>query len=449
MSHLDELKCMDSLFDALYPLCRSIMGEGLRKSFDILREYIPLEMLHFKTGEQVLNWTVPREWVIRDAWIKDEYGNKILDFKDSNLHVINYTTKIHEMVNLQTLKEHTYTLPELPEAIPYVTSYYKERWGFCMQYERYKNLQEGTYEVFIDSELKEGTLEVGHTILKGNIDKEILLSAYLCHPSMANNELSGPIVLAMLYNRIKKWESRNLTYRFVVNPETIGSIAYLSRYGQELKDKMYSGLVLTCMGGDTSLRYKMSRKENTPINEVIDYLINTNSVNIRKEGFTPLYGSDERQYCSPGFNLPVGQMARLSYGSYPEYHTSLDNKELMGIENLLKSVDELEKILLILDNNGYYINKKTYGEVKLSDYDLYPTLNCNDSRGASTDENLESRQFLNSILMLLSYSDGYNNLIDIATRLGYNIEKIIPIVALLKQKGLLEGPYYFKGEKTV
>jgi aminopeptidase-like protein len=449
MSSIDELKVIEGLFDDLYPLCRSITGEGLRKSFNILKKHIPLELLHFETGEQVLNWTVPREWLIRDAWIKDEFGNKVVDFKESNLHVINYTIGIHKKVDLKTLKEHIHTLPQLPEAIPYVTSYYKERWGFCMQYEKYEKLQEGIYEVFIDSELKDGTLEVGHTILEGNTNKEVLLSAYLCHPSMANNELSGPIVLAMLYNRIKKWDNRNLTYRFVVNPETIGSIAYLSRYGKELKDKMHSGLVLTCLGGNALLRYKMSRKENAPIDGLISYLVNTKVIDARKWGFTPLNGSDERQYCSPGFNLPVGQIARLVYGDYPEYHTSLDTKELMGIDNILKSVDELETILMLLDKNGYYINTKPYGEVKLGDYDLYPTLNSEKSRVVSTDSRLDSRQMLDSILMLLSYSDGNYSLIDIAAKLGYNVDNLIPVVELLKQKGLLEGPYFIKGEKTL
>lgn len=449
MSNVDEIKNIERLFDDLYSLCRSITGEGLRKSFDILKTYMPLELLHFKTGEQVLNWTIPKEWIVKDAWIKDEHGNKIIDFKDSNLHVINYTIGIHEKMDLQTLKEHIHTLPQLPQAIPYVTSYYKERWGFCMQHEKYEKLQDGIYEVFIESELKDGTLEVGHTVLAGNTDKEVLLSAYLCHPSMANNELSGPIVLAMLYNRIKKWENRNLTFRFVVNPETIGSIAYLSRYGEELKAKMHAGLVLTCLGGKTSLKYKMSRRENAPIDELVQYLVNTKSIDVISRGFTPLHGSDERQYCSPGFNLPVGQMARLVYGSYPEYHTSMDTKELMGIDNLLKSVDELENILRLLDKGGYYINTKPYGEVKLGDYDLYPSVNSHENIRTSTDTQLDSRQLLNSILMLLNYSDGKHSLIDIAAKIGLNLDELITVVELLKQKGLLEGPYFIKGEKTV
>ncbi len=445
MDHAAELKNIENLFDRLYPLCRSITGEGLRKSFEILSEYIPLKLLHFKTGEQILNWVVPKEWVIRDAWIKDADGNKVIDFKENNLYVINYSTGIHKKVDLSTLKEHIHTLPHLPKAIPYVTSYYKERWGFCMEYEKYQKLKEGIYEVFIDSELKDGTLEVGHAFLKGEQNQEVLLSSYLCHPSMANNELSGPIVLAMLYNRIKKWEKRNLTYRFVINPETIGSIAYLSQYGQELKKKLYSGLVLTCLGGSTSLRYKMSRKEDAPIDQLMRYLKNANDMELRVWDFTPINGSDERQYCSPGFNLPVGQMARLVYGSYLEYHTSLDNKELMGIENLKKSVDEIEKILKLLDANGYYINTKPYGEVKLSDYDLYPTLNSYEKRTASSDVMAENRQWLDMILILLNYSDGHYNLTDIASKYQLNLEALVSAAEVLKNKDLLKGPYFIKG----
>lgn len=444
-----ELLEMERLFDRLYPICRSITGEGLRQSLDILGEYIPLEREKFFTGEKVLNWSIPKEWVIREAWIKDEKGKAVLDFKDHNLHVVSYSIPVNKEVDLEELKAHLYTVPDMKNAIPYVTSYYDQRWGFCMTHAKYETLKEGKYRVYIDSDLVDGQLDLGQALIPGESTKEVFLSAYLCHPSMANNELSGPIVLAMLYNRILKWKKRNLSYRFVVNPETIGSIAYLSRYGDMLKLRMHTGMVLTCLGGTSCLRYKMSRMYWSPLDDVVRHLQSKNIVPFTTLGFSPVNGSDERQYCSPGFNLPVGQMARLVYGSYPEYHTSLDTKELMGIENLQNSVNEIEKVLLAVDYDGYYINTHPYGEVKLSDYDLYPKINSPNTRSVSTERISDGRDLLNSVLVILNYSDGYYKLTQIADLLGKSVLDLIPVVELLKEKKLLEGPYFTKGERTV
>lgn len=444
MTYNEEIMLMDKLFDELYPICRSITGEGLRKSLQIISEYVPLNILEFNTGEIVLNWEIPQEWVIRDAWIKDEKGNKILDFNECNLHIINYSASINKEMSLEELLPHIYTKPSLPNAIPYVTSYYNRRWGFCMTHSQYEGLEPGEYHVFIDSEFIDGKLSIGHTLLEGESKKEILISSYLCHPSLANNELSGPIVLAFLYNRIKNWEKRNFTYRFVLNPETIGSIAYLSKYGKHLMDNLYFGLVLTCLGGATNLSYKKSRRGDAPIDELADHLFSKREIEGHIREFTPCNGSDERQYCSPGFNLPVGQMARLVYGTYKEYHTSLDNKELMGIENIYKSLNEIELILKANEYNGYYINRFPYGEIKLDKYDLYPDMNGPTTSMYSNRRKRDGRFELNCILMILNYSDGQHTLIDIADKCNCSILDLIPIVEKLKDKKVLLGPYYSK-----
>lgn len=442
---MQELVEIENLLDNLYPICRSITGEGLRESLNILSMHLPLEILGFKTGEKALNWEIPQEWIIRDAWIKDKNEVKVLDFKDNNLHVINYSAPINKEITLEELLQHIYTNPSLPNAIPYVISYYKKRWGFCMEYAKFKELEEGKYHAFIDSEFIDGELNLGHTMLKGESEKEILISSYLCHPSMANNELSGPIVLAFLYKRIFKWKKRNFTYRFVVNPETIGSIAYLSRFGEQLIKHMYSGIILTCLGGDMSLSYKKSRRGDTPIDKITAHLFDSKVICGTMREFTPINGSDERQYCSPGFNLPVGQFAKLIYGQYKEYHTSLDNKELMGIENVLKSIDEIELILKANEYNGYYINQYPYGEIKLDKYDLYPDMNGPSTNGYSNSNKMDGRQELNYILMILNYSDGEHTLLDIAQKCNCNILNLVDIVDKLIAKGVLEGPYFEKG----
>ncbi len=439
-----ELFKIEKLFDALYPICRSITGEGLRKSLNIISKYIPLEILNFKTGQKVLNWEIPEEWIIKDAWIKNENGEKILDFKNNNLHVVNYSAPINKKTELEELKQHIHTKPNLPNAIPYAISYYKKRWGFCMEHAKFEGLKEEKYHVFIDSEFIDGELNLGHTLLKGESEKEILISSYLCHPSMANNELSGPVVLTFLYNRISKWEKRNFAYRFVLNPETIGSIAYLSKFGDELIKNMYSGIILTCLGGDMNLSYKKSRMGGSPIDGLTAHLFDTNTINGAMRGFTPISGSDERQYCSPGFNLPVGQFAKLVYGSYKEYHSSLDTKELMGIENLQKSLDEIELILKINEYNGYYINLYPYGEIKLDEYDLYPDMNSPSNRKYSNNTSIDGRKQLNYILMILNYSDGQHTLLDIAKKCNCSILDLVEIIDKLKEKSVIEGPYFEK-----
>ncbi|MFD2116969.1 DUF4910 domain-containing protein [Paenibacillus yanchengensis] len=439
---MNELQQMDQLFDRLFPLFRSITGEGVRQTLHILQEYIPLEIEEIPSGTTVFDWTIPKEWVIREAWIKDSSGREIINITNSNLHVVNYSEPIDRIVSLDELKQHLFTIPHLPDAIPYVISYYKERWGFCMSQQQLDALVDDQYHVYIDSEKMDGVLNYAQAVLPGKSKREVLITSYICHPSMANNELSGPIVAAFLYQRLKKWEQREFTYRFVFHPETIGSIAYLAKYGEHLKENLYSGMVLTCLGGkDKSLSYKMSRKKQAPLNALVEYMVKYGKSDMGMRSFSPLNGSDERQYCSPGFNLPMGQFSRMVYGQYPGYHNSLDTKEEMTIEALLQSVDELEEILQLQELNGFYYNLKPFGEPQLSKYDLYPDLNAPTIRGKSSNTLIDNRQHLNQVLMLLNYADGIHSLTDIAAKMNYPLKDYKMSIDRLKEAGLLDGPF--------
>ncbi|MED4730256.1 DUF4910 domain-containing protein [Aneurinibacillus migulanus] len=445
-----ELIEMDRLFDRLFPICRSITGPGLRETLSILREYVPLDTLHVPTGTKVLDWEIPQEWRIRAGWLKGPDGRKIVDFSDSNLHVINYSEPVDEHFSLKELKPHLHTLPHLPDAIPYVISYYKRRWGFCLPYRVYETLPEGQYHAYIDSEFVHGELTMAHAILPGESEKEILISSYICHPSMANNELSGPIVAAFLYRRLAAWKNRRFTYRFVFVPETIGSISYLHHFGHEMKEKVHTGLVLTCLGGtgknkeEIPLSYKYSRKEHAPIDEIVAHLFEKGVIEGNTRPFTPAFGSDERQYCSPGFNLPIGQMARMVYGWYEGYHNSLDTKEFMTIEALYRSVNEIENVLYAVELDGYYVNRHPYGEIKLDKHNLYPDMNGPSMRGKSNNTVVDGKTFLHRLLTMLNYADGEHTLREIAVRCSCSILDMKPIIRTLQEKNLLVGPFVEK-----
>ncbi|MCG8514477.1 MAG: DUF4910 domain-containing protein [Halanaerobiales bacterium] len=441
-----ELNELELLYDRLFPICRSITGPGLRETLAILSDYLPLESFSVKTGTKVLNWQVPQEWRINQAWLIGPDGSKIVDFKWNNLHILNYSQPVDRVLDLEELKKHLYTVPVQPEAVPYVTSYYQPRWGFCLAHHSFESLPHGEYHAYIDSQLIDGELNYAHAILPGESKQEILISTYVDHPSMANNELSGPITAAFLYQRLLGWPKRRFTYRFVFVPETIGTIAYLAHFGPELKEKIYSGLVLTCIGGKADLTYKLSRREDTPLDRIIRHLFSTEAISGRIRPFTPTHGSDERHYCSPGFNLPVGQLARL--WGYPEYHTSLDNKELITIESLQQSVDEIEKILRLFETDGYYLNKYPYGEIKLDQYNLYPDLNSRDMSDAFINKAVKDRNQLNQLLVVLNYADGENSLLDMAEKYNYKIAELKYIVEILQEQKLLTGPF-LKGEKTI
>ena len=447
------------LFDRLYPHLRSILGKGYRDSLEILKEYIPFETEVYKSGTKVLNWSVPKEWEIDEAYIEDESGKKVIDIKNCNLHVVNYSAPVDMVMPLSELKSHIYTSSSDRKAIPYTISYYKERWGFCMSKEQLESLPEGNYHAVIKSRFADGALVTGQTVLEGQSKKEILISTYLCHPSMANNELSGPLVQAILYQKIKAWKHRKYTYRFVINPETIGSIAYLSRYGKELLDVLKAGIVLTCLGGEEEcLRIKLSKSATAPFDvltgSVNAYLSDKEKSELkvsalfkeeslktgpfRVKAFDPAEGSDERQYCSCGFNLPVSQISRKTYGTYKEYHTSLDTKELMGIDNVIDSAQKIEALLKMLEDEQYYKTIYPYGEVKLGDYDLYPSINCDGVKSSDNELINSDPQFVRKVMFILSYSDGTVPLSELCKKLNCPLENLKKICSVLVKKGLLK-----------
>lgn len=300
---------IDSLYKKLWPICRSLTGPGLRESFQILKELAPFELSEIPSGKKVLDWEIPLEWDIKDAWIKDPSGQKIVDFKKNNLHVLGYSTPIHSKFSLGELKNHLHSLPELPAAIPYLTSYYKPAWGFCLPHDQFKDLSEGIYEVFIDSTLQPGSMTRGEIFLPATTptNREIFLTSYLCHPSMANNELSGPIVLTLLYQIIKSWPVRNFNFRFLIAPETIGAISYLSDHGDQLKTNLKAGFVITCCGDPGNFTYKRSRHADASLNRLVEHELAHLGLPHQVQDFFP-FGSDERQYCSPGFDLEMGSI---------------------------------------------------------------------------------------------------------------------------------------------
>lgn len=430
---------LESLFDELFPICRSVAGEGFRSSLAIFQRHMPLEIETVPTGTAVFDWTVPPEWNIRSARLTGPDGQIIADLAQSTLAVVNYSEPVNRRLSLADLRPHLHSLPAHPDAIPYVTSYYKRTWGFCLSDRALQSLPEGEYHALIDSEFStEGGVQFGHCVLAGDSANEILLTSYLCHPSLANNELSGPLVLLGLFDRIRRWPRRRFTYRFLLNPETIGSLCFLHRYSGHLREKLVSGIVLTCLGGPSpTLSYKMSRKGNSLTDRTLQYLREKEGRPLEIRPFDPTCGSDERQYCSPGFNLPVGQIVRTAYGQYAEYHTSLDTKEFMGIPNLVRSIDGIEEILQAIEAAGRFVNLKPYGEPQLGPRGLYPNMNSAATRAKSTDVVIDARQFLNRVLTVLSYTDGNNDMMEIAVRCGCRLAELAEVVSKLEDAGLL------------
>lgn len=439
MDGLSERAWLNKRFDELWPLTRSITGPGIEKSLEILQSDIPIDVEYVSSGTEVFDWEVPMEWRIREARLVGPDGTVYANLDETNLAVVNYSEPVDRWLSLEELDPHLYTDPEVPDATPYVTSYYDREWGFCLPHSTYETLPDGEYHAYIDSEFVDGRLPFGHTTLEGESNEEVLLSSYLCHPSMANNELSGPLVLSMLYNRIKEWDQQHYTYRFVLAPETIGSLCYLDRYGDHLQQHLISGAVLTCLGGPAeSLRYQYSRNGSSLLDEVVRNQSNYGESSIRTTEFTPINGSDERQYCSPGFDLPVGQFARTVYGEYDGYHNSNDTREFMTIDALVRSADEIESVLTTLKIGERFQNTKPYGEPMLSKYDLYPSRNAPETRDDSTDNIVDdNRRFLNAVLRILNRSDGTERMVEIANHHEYSIVKIASIVAILQRKGLL------------
>lgn len=416
---------MMALMETLYPICRSITGDGVRETLGHIGEQIPIDKHEVPTGTQVFDWAVPREWNIRDAWIRTPDGRRIAEFKEHNLHVLNYSTPIHEKMDLEVLRPHLFTLPDHPDWIPYRTSYYRDNWGFCLSHNEYESLSEGEYEVFIDSTLEPGSLSYGELLIPGQSDEEVLLSCHVCHPSLANDNLSGIALLTELGNWLGERE-RRYSYRLLFIPGTIGSITWLA-LNEDKTDRIRHGLVVTCVGDPGAFTYKKSRRGNAVIDRAVLHVLQQRGEAFNEIDFYP-YGYDERQYCSPGFNLPVGSLSRSSHGQYPEYHTSADNLNLVTSEALAESLETYKAVIDVLENDRVYINQNPKCEPQLGKRGLYRSI------GASSGREFDEM----SLLWVLNLSDGEHSLLDIAERSNTPFAKVNAAAAALAEAGLLK-----------
>jgi len=415
---------MYQLMKELFPICRSITGNGVRETLQILREHIPLEVHEVPSGTKVLDWVVPKEWNIRDAYIRDAKGEKIVDFNISNLHVMGYSVSIKRKVKLPELKEHLYSLPDHKDWIPHRTSYYKENWGFCLSHRQLESLKDEEYEVFIDSSLEDGHLTYGEYYIHGEADDEFLISCHICHPSLANDNLSGVVLSTFLAKTLSKKKLR-YSYRFIFIPTTIGSITWLS-LNEAKSHKIKYGLVVACVGDSGKLHYKKTRQGEAEIDKVVSYCLRHSGQAYEIHDFSP-YGYDERQYCSPGFNLPVGRLTRTMHGLFPENHTSADNLDLIDVDSLADSFSKYMEVIDIIEQNKKYINTHPKGEPQLGKRGLYSTF------GGKRESNLEEL----ALLWVLNLSDGSFSLLDIAERSDLPFSYIREAASKLIDEGLL------------
>ncbi len=416
---------MHRLIERLYPICRSITGDGVRKTLGIIRERIPLSVHEVPTGTRVFDWTVPKEWNIRDAYIKAPSGERIVDFNACNLHVMSYSVPIHAKMPLSELKDHLFTLPDRPGWIPYRTSYYAENWGFCLSHEQFLQLPEAVYEVCIDSSLEDGNLTCAECFLQGESSDEVLFSCHICHPSLCNDNLSG-IALAVSLAELLSPLSLRYSYRFLFIPGTIGSITWLA-LNQGRADRIKHGLVITGVGDPGGFTYKRSRRGCAEIDRIVEHVLKHSGARHEIVDFSP-YGYDERQYCSPGFNLAVGCLQRTPHGQYPQYHTSADNLEFVKPVALAQSLFQYLCVLDVLENNGLYLNTNPKCEPQLGKRGLYTAI------GGKSDS--FERQM--AMLWVLNLSDGGNTLLDIADRAGIKFDLIGEVADTLLQHGLLQ-----------
>lgn len=421
-----EGKWMYELAERLFPIGRSLTGDGVRETLRILQGEIPeLQIKEVPSGTQAFDWTVPKEWKIREAYIEDGTGKRIVDYSRLNLHVVGYSTPVDRVVDLEELKKYIYVQPGQPDAVPYVTSYYKERFGFCMSEEQRDSLKPGKYHMYIDSELFDGSLTYGELILPGREEKEILVSTYVCHPSMANNELSGPVLAAALAKSLQKQADRRYTYRFIWIPETIGSITYLSKHLEEMKRNTIAGFVLSCVGDDRTYSYIPSRAGDTLADKAAKNVLHFCYPEYVRYTFLNR-GSDERQYNAPGVDLPVCVVCRSKYGEYPEYHTSLDDMSVISEAGLQGAYNVYTSIFEALEYNAYY-RIKCLCEPQLGKRGLYPDVS---QKGSYSN--------VKAMVDFIAYADGKRDLIEISDVIGIPVNYLIPVISKLTEAGLLE-----------
>jgi aminopeptidase-like protein len=408
----------------LFPICRSITGDGIRETLRRIGERIPLELHEVPSGTDVFDWTVPKEWNIRDAYIEDPTGRRVVDLADSNLHVVSYSVPVDTRMPLSELKEHIHTLPDQPNLVPYRTSYYSEVWGFCMAYEKFRTLEDGEYVVRIDSSLEPGSLTYGECYLPGETEAEVLISCHCCHPSLANDNLSGIALATRLAEHLEGLSLRH-SYRFLFIPGTIGSITWLA-LNEDHADRIEHGLVVTCVGDSGPATYKRSRRGNALIDRGAEHILRHSGQPYRVIDFSP-YGYDERQYSSPGFDLPVGSLTRTPHAEYPEYHTSADDLAFVRPGALAASLDLYLRVLDVLDNDGLYVNLAPKGEPQLGRRGLYPLLGA---QGPGPE--------LMARLWVLNQCDGRNSLLDIAERARMPFTAVKDAAEVLLEGGLLD-----------
>ncbi|HXP15406.1 MAG TPA: DUF4910 domain-containing protein [Actinomycetes bacterium] len=409
----------------LYPICRSITGDGVRRTLEIVhREVGGLEVHEVPTGTQVLDWTVPREWNVRDAWVADAAGQRVVDFQASNLHLLGYSMPVRATMPLAELKQHLFTLPDHPDWVPWRTSYYAERWGFCASQRLVDSLPDGDYEVCVDSTLADGHLTYGERLVEGRTSEEVLVSCHVCHPSLANDNLSGIAVASRLARLLAESRPR-YSYRFLFIPGTIGSITWLARNEDNL-GRVRHGLVLSGVGDPGGFTYKRSRRGDAEIDRAVTHVLARSGRPHRVVDFSP-YGYDERQFCSPGFDLPVGRLSRTEFATYPEYHTSADDLDLVGPAQLQESLELCLEVVGVLEGNRRYLNLRPKGEPQLGRRGLYGQI------GGRSDA--EERQM--AMLWVLNLSDGGMSLLDVAERSGLSLSLLAEVAGLLEEAGLL------------
>jgi aminopeptidase-like protein len=416
---------MKELITELYPICRSITGKGVRETLEIVKQHIPIESFNVASGTEVFDWSVPEEWNIKEAYIKGPDGNTIVNFKDSNLHIVNYSIPVDKKIPLKELKKHLHTLPEHRDWVPYKTSYYEKAWGFCLSHKQYESLKDGMYHVVIRSTLTKGHLTCGEYILPGKKTDTVLLSTHICHPSLCNDNLSG-IVLMTWLAKILRDDSLNYTFRFLFIPGTIGAITWLA-LNEEFTERIKHGLVISCVGDKGHICYKKSRRQNADIDRIAQYVLKAETENHEIFNFSP-YGYDERQFCSPGFNLPVGAFTRSANGKYKEYHTSADNLGFVKANALADSLEKCLKILQVVEREKTFINKNGKCEPQLGKRGLYSSL------GGS--KNQKTNQM--AMLWILNLSDGGHSLLDIAEMSQIDFDIIYNVSLILENHGLLE-----------
>jgi len=416
---------MYRLVSELYPICRSITGEGVRQTLEIIKKRIPLVTHEVPTGTKVFDWTVPKEWNIKDAYIKNPKGEKIVDLKKSSLHVVSYSLPIHRVMRLNELREHVFTMADRPDWIPYRTAYFKEAWGFCMSHKQMMALEEGEYEVLIDSSLEEGHLTYGELVIGGRTSDEVLISTHVCHPSLCNDNLSGIALATGLAHYLATLTLR-YSYRFLFLPSTIGSITWLSQNERTLP-RIQHGLVLACVGDSGKTTYKRSRRGNAEIDKAVVHVLRHSGAEFDVIDFVP-YGYDERQFCSPGFNLPVGCLMRTPHGCYPEYHTSADGLNFVQPAALADSFSKCLSALSVLERNAAYVNLNPKCEPQLGRRGIFRSYS---ERSNGADNEM-------ALLWVLNLSDGNHSLLDIAERSGLKFDVIRNAADLLTEHGLLK-----------